>query len=80
MKKIIKKTCGSTYTEEVIDLTTNEPLEEFTMLVDLPLDEEDAVTVANKPEDNMDEDGYKDWDGDVMAAYEDEEAAYSIWS
>ena len=80
VREIIKKTCGSTHTEEVIDLTTDKPPEEFAMLIDLPLDEEDAVTVKNEPEDNMDKDGYKDWDRDDMAAYEDEEAAYSVWS
>ena len=68
-REIIKKTHGSTHTKDVIDLTTNKSPEEFTTLVDLPLDEEDAVTVKNEPEDNMDEDGYEDWDGDDVAAY-----------
>ena len=44
-REIVKKTCGSTHTEEVIDLTTDEPPEEFTMLVNLPLNEEDTITV-----------------------------------
>ena len=79
-REMAKKTCGSTHTKEVIDLTTDEPPEEFAMLINLPLDEEGTITVKNEPEDNIDEDGYENWDGDDMAAYEDEETTYSVWS
>ena len=37
----MKKTCRAIQTEEVIDLTTDEFPDEFTMLVDVPLDDED---------------------------------------
>ena len=50
------------------------------MLIDLPLDEEDTVTVKNEPEDDMDEDGFEEWDRDDVAACEDEETTYSMWS
>ena len=74
-KEIIKKTHSSTYTEEVIDLTTDKPPEEFAMLVNLLQDEEDMIIVKNElGNENIDKDGYKDWDRDDVAAYENEEA------
>ena len=46
--------------KRLLDLTTDEPPGEFTMLVILPLDEEGIVTVKNEPEGNIDGDGYED--------------------
>ena len=41
-KDIAKKTCGAICAEEVIDLTADEPPEEFAMLVDIPSDDKDS--------------------------------------
>ena len=41
-KEIVKRTRSSVRTEEVIDLTSDKPADEFTMIVDLPSDEEDG--------------------------------------
>ena len=82
-KEITKKTCSSIRTEEVIDLTSDEPPEEFAMIVDHPSDEEDSeiVVVKNEPEnEDRDNDGYEDGYGDGTAVYEDEEGAQFLWS
>ena len=41
-KDVAKKTCGAVHAEEVIDLTADEPPEEFAMLVDIPSDDKDS--------------------------------------
>ena len=41
-KDIAIKTCGAVHAEDVIDLMADEPPEEFAMLVDIPLDDEDS--------------------------------------
>ena len=82
-KEIAKKTCSSIHTKEVIDLTSDEPPEEFAMLIDLPSDEEDSkiVVVKNEPEnEDRDNDGYEDGYGDGTAVYEDEEGPQFLWS
>ena len=82
-KEITKKTHSSIHTEEVIDLTSDEPPEEFAMLVDLPSDEEDSkiVVIKNEPENEYrDNNRYKDGYGDSTAVYEDEEGAQFLWS
>ena len=80
-KEIVKRTHSSVHTEEVIDLTSDEPPDEFAMIVDLLLDEEDGnmVVVKNEPGN---EDGYNDWDKNDVAIYEDneDEATQSLWS
>ena len=80
-KEIVKRTRSSVCTEEVIDLTSDEPPDEFAMIVDLPSDEEDGnmVIVKNEPGN---EDGYKGWDENDVAIYEDYEdkATQSLWS
>ena len=82
-KEITKKTCSSIHTEEVIDLTSDKPPEEFAMLIDLPSDEEDSkiAVIKNEPEnEDRDNDGYEDGYGDGTAVYEDEEGAQFLWS
>ena len=80
-KEIIKRTHSSIHTKEVIDLTSDEPPNEFAMIVDLPSDEEDSnmVVVKNEPGN---EDGYKGWDKNDVAIYKDDEdeATQSLWS
>ena len=80
-KEIVKRTRSSVRTEEVIDLTSDEPPDEFAMIVDLLLDEEDGnmVVVKNEPGN---EDGYNNWDKNDVAIYEDDEdeATQSLWS
>ena len=80
-KEIVKRTHSSVRTEEVIDLTSDEPPDKFAMIVDLPLDKEDGnmVVVKNEPGN---EDGYKGWDENDVAIYEDDEdeATQSLWS
>ena len=46
--KQIVKTHSSVHTEEVIDLTSDKPPDEFAMIVDLPLDKEDGNMVVVK--------------------------------
>ena len=50
-KDIVKRTRSSVRTEEVIDLTSDDPADEFAMVVDLPSDKEDSnmVVVKNEP-------------------------------
>ena len=82
-KEIAKKTCSSIHTEEVIDLTSDEPPEEFAMLADLPSDKEDSeiVVIKNEPENkDRDNNGYEDGYRDGTAVYEDEEGAQFSWS
>ena len=57
-KEIVKRTHSSIHTEEVIDLTNDKPPDEFAMIVDLPLDEEDGDMVVVKNEPGND-DGYE---------------------
>ena len=80
-KEIVKRTHSSVHTKEVIDFTSDEPPDECAMIVDLPLDEEDSnmVVVKNEPGN---EDGYKGWDENDVAIYEDDEdeATQSLWS
>ena len=75
----VKKTCSSICTKEVIDLTTDEPPDEFAMIVDLPSDKEDSnMVVVNNELGN--EDGYDGWDRNDVAIYKDEEeATQSLW-
>ena len=73
VREIVKRTCSSVHTEEVIDLTTDEPPDEFMMVIDLPSDEKDSETdvVKNEPENHYrDNDGYDDADGDDAAGYD----------
>ena len=60
-------------------LTSDGPPNEFAMIADLPLDKEvgDMVVVKNEPGN---EDGYKGWDKNDVAIYEDnnEEATWSL--
>ena len=79
-KEIVKRTCSSVHTEEVIDLTSDEPANEFAMIVDLPSDEDDGNMVVVKNEIGN-EDGYKGWDKNDVAIYEDDddEATQSLW-
>ena len=83
VKEIVKKTHSSVCTEEIIDLTTDEPLEEFKMVVDIPSDEEDSgMVVKDEPEnDYRDEDKYKDADSsdDVAVFGIEEEGEQSHW-
>ena len=69
-KEIVKRTRSSVHTEEVIDLTSDDPADEFAMVVDLPSDKEDSnmVVVKNEPGN---EDGYKGWDENDVAIYEE---------
>ena len=80
-KEIVKRTRSSLHTKEVIDLTSDEPANEFAMIVDLPSDKENGnmVVVKNEPGN---EDGYKGWDENDVAIYEDDkdEATQSLWS
>ena len=67
--------------EEIIDLTTDGPPEEFAMLVDLPSDKEDSkmVIIKSEPEnEDRDDDGYRDGYGDDTAVYKDK--AQYTWS
>ena len=79
-REIVKRTCSSVRTKEVIDLTTDEPLDKFAMVVDLPSDEEDSETdvVKNEPENHYrDNNGYDDADGNNVAGYDIEEEEYT---
>ena len=80
-KEIVKRTHSSIHTEEVIDLTSEKPPDEFAMIVDLPLDKEDGNMVGVKNEPGN-EDGYKGWDENDVAIDEDDEdeATQSLWS
>ena len=83
-KEIVKKTHSSVCTaEEIIDLTTDEPPEEFKMVIDLPSDEEDSdMVVKDEPEnDYRDEDEDADVDGsnNVAVFGIEEEGAQSHW-
>ena len=44
---IAKKTCKTICTDEVIDLTTDEPPEEFAMIVDIPSDENKTMDLGD---------------------------------
>ena len=82
-KEITKKTHSSIHIKEVIDLTSDEPPEEFAILIDLPSDEEDSkiVVIKNELENkDRDNDGYEDGYEDSTAVYEDEEEAQFLWS
>ena len=67
-------------TKEVIDLTNNDPPEEFGMLVDLPSDEDDKddkmAVVKEEPEES--DGGFYNSDGEEEVEFGDEEAAYDI--
>ena len=71
-REIVKRTCSSVHTEEVIDLTTDKPPDEFVMVIDLPSDEDSETDVVkNEPENHYrDNDGYDDADGDDAAGYD----------
>ena len=60
---IAKNTCKTIHTDEVIDLTTDGPPEEFTMIVDIPSDDEnktmDLEDVKIKDENEEIEISYK---------------------
>ena len=80
--------CSSVRTEEIIelttDLTTNEPPEEFEMVMDLPSDEDSKMDIKNEPENDYrdkDKDEYKDVDGsdDVAIFGIEEEGTQSHW-
>ena len=78
-REIVKRTCSSVRTEEVIDLTTDEPPDEFAMIIDLPSDEDSETDVVkNEPENHYrDDDGYGDADSDDVAGYKVEEEEYT---
>ena len=78
-REIVKRTRSSVRTEEVIDLTTDEPPDEFAMIIDLPSDEDSETDVVkNEPENHYrDDDGYGDADGNDAAGYEVEEEEYT---
>ena len=78
-REIVKRTRSSVHTEEVIDLTTDEPRDEFAMIIDLPSDEDSETDVVkNEPENHYrDNDGYDDADSDDAAGYEVEEEEYT---
>ena len=79
-REIVKKTHSPVCSEKVIDLTTDQPPDKFTIIVDLPWDEEDGnmVVVKNEPGN---EDGYEGWDRNDVAIYDNkgEEATHSLW-
>ena len=79
VREIVKRTHSSVHTEEVIDLTTDEPPDEFAMIIDLPSDEDSETDVVkNEPENHYrDDDGYNNVDGDDVAGYDVEEEEYT---
>ena len=78
-REIVKRTHSSICTEEVIDLTTDEPPDKFAMVTDLPSDEDSEMDVVkNEPENHYrDDDGYNGADGDDVAGYNVEEEEYT---
>ena len=74
---IAKKTHKTIHTDEVIDLTTDEPPEEFVMLVDIPSDDEnetmDLEDVKIKDENEEIEILYKYEDGGADVDEEQEQ-------
>ena len=87
-REFVKKTHGTIHTNvEVIDLTNNDPPEEFGMLVDVPSDEDDedkhngmSVVKEESEDGNV---GFDDSDGDEVvgsAADKEEEDAYEEYN
>jgi hypothetical protein len=79
-KEIVKKTRSSVRTEEIIDLTTDEPPEEFEMVMDLPSDEDSEMDIKDEPEnDYRDEDEDADGSDDAAIFGVEEEGTQSHW-
>lgn len=84
-RDMAKKTRGAARAEEVIDLTNDDPPEEFAMLVDLPTDDEEdieMVVVKNEPVEGNVGLSNNDSDGEVVAeteASEDEDEDEDVW-
>ena len=74
---IAKKTCKTIHTDEVIDLTTDRPPEEFAMIVDIPSDDEnktmDLEDVKIKDENEEIEISYEYKDGGTNVDEEQEQ-------
>ena len=75
-----KKTCRAIQTEEIIDLTTDELPDEFAMLIDVPLDDEDIDiqvvntrgNLENEFDDDNDEGGVLDDNDDKGAVLDND--------
>lgn len=82
-REFVKKTHGAICTDvEVIDLTNNDPPEEFGILVDVPSDEDNDMSVV-KEESEDGNVGFDDSDGDEVVgstADKEEEDTYEEYN